>query len=103
MEKSCKWCEPPNINLRDGTQMYSLSEGGPWIVPWGRHGEGFGSLATLIVRWPGTAGNETTTPPQPPLLLLFTRMTLRSAAKKLNTSQALSGPEGSLVLRITTI
>jgi len=36
MEKSCKWCEPLNINLRDGTQIYSLSEGGPWIVPWGK-------------------------------------------------------------------
>jgi len=49
-------------------------------------------LATLIVRWPGTAGNETTTPPLPPLLLLFTPMSLRTAAKKLNTSLALSGP-----------
>lgn len=51
-------------------------------------------LATLIVRWPGTAGNETTssTPPLPPLLLLFTRISLRSAAKKLNMSLALSGP-----------
>ncbi|KAL2043480.1 hypothetical protein N7G274_003787 [Stereocaulon virgatum] len=55
------------------------------------------SMASYLLGSPsvvpsGTAGNEATTPPLPPLLLLCTRMSLRSATKKLNMSLALSGP-----------